>query len=460
MADNTQDPSDPTFTANLGDALGGTVEHLAGSAEEAQRRSGAEQTEVNYEYKGGQSFMTFRMPAEFGQQAINKMNIADGVQREYQKMLAQNQQQLQAIQSHPFANTLAQIAAGVSSQSKNPIVRGIGIGAERLNPTVEQLQGQRMGLLGESAKLAESQARIDATKMQHEDMAQYHKDVVGTKLREDRGRIEKDAGISARRGDFDKDSYVQELVAAGETPERARAAAERLDTVSKAAQLQQKAAQAQKDKDLAEKEMNFQKGLDARAANTDKLIAAAQARADAAAARGEKKETAKEEKKKEPGPVPRKQLSDLSGADNALDEIEKILKDPANQSLMGPYAGRAREFGSKVAPGVADPEGKIKGLIGKLGLQTAQAIKATGAGARGFGPMERPYFEKLAEGIHNTPQQNLKIVENWRAYLDQERRGIMTANPDVDWTTKYAPALGKRLGTPAATETKKYPWEQ
>src|ERR1035438_8003752 len=93
-----------------------------------------------------------------------------------------------SMQQHPWANTLAQIAAGVSSQSKNPIVRGIGIGAERLNPTMEQLQGQRMGLLGESSKLAETSARIDETKLAHQQTDLYRKAEENRKLASDADR--------------------------------------------------------------------------------------------------------------------------------------------------------------------------------------------------------------------------------------------------------------------------------
>jgi hypothetical protein len=444
---------------NAGAAVAATGSYLEKTAANVKNQADADQVESTYNAKT-HTWSLDNVPHDALQTILQNAKQFGHITQIYQQQIERNQQQQEQLRQHPFANALAQIAANVGAASKDPLVRGLGGAAQALNPTMGQLQGQGMELMKGAEGASAGQSRALESMMAHQETAQYHKDQLESKRMDDRGRIERDAGISARRGDFDKDSYVKELIASGESPERAVAAGDRLEKTSQEAAKQRDVAAAQRQKDLDTKEANFQKSLDARSENTDKMIAAAAARADAAAARGEAKDAKKEAKKKDPGPVPRKQLSDLGGADNALDEIEKILKDPANHELMGPYAGRARELGAKMAPGITDPEGKIKGLIGKLGLQTAQAIKATGAGARGFGPQERPYFEKLAEGIHNTPEQNLQILNNWRHFLDQERKGIQAANPDVDWTGKYAPALGKRLGGPTQTETTKYPWEK
>jgi hypothetical protein len=449
----------PSPEQNASDAFTKTAGYMKETGDRAKAAEQASQIEPVFNARTG-TWDLGNVPNDALQAILNNAKQFGQIQQIYQKQIDYNQQQQEGLKAHPFQNALAQIAASVGASSKDPLVRGLGDAAQRLNPTLPQLQQQQLQTLQGAERANLGQAGLASQMLARQDTSQYHRDQIEAKAREDRGRIEKDAGISARRGEFDKDTYVQELIAAGEKPERALAAGERLDSVATDAKKRMAAETAKKDQQFNAVQERFEKGLKASAERTDKMIAAAEDRQAKALAHGEAKDAAKETKEKEPSPVLKKQLADLSGADNALDAIEKVLKDPENQKIMGPYAGRAAELGTKLTPGLTDPEGKVKGLIGKLGLQTAQAIKATGAGARGFGPQERPYFEKLAEGIHNTPEQNLKILENWRAFLDQERKGIMVANPKVGWDTTFSPALGPRLGKPAQTETKKYPWEK
>src|SRR5271169_252259 len=93
---------DPAFQQKLMGVVGDAINHNVQSAQQSKEQQGRDALKVTYDSSKGE--MTLTGPAEYGKVITDKMNIADGVQREYQKMLAQNQQQLQAIQSHPFAN--------------------------------------------------------------------------------------------------------------------------------------------------------------------------------------------------------------------------------------------------------------------------------------------------------------------------------------------------------------------
>jgi hypothetical protein len=184
---------------------------------------------------------------------------------------------------------------------------------------------------------------------------------------------------------------------------------------------------AQQDKTVATR-------LESNAALLDKKLAA-----DAAKA-GEKQE----EKEATLKDYEIKDLQQWNAAEQALSEVEKMLDDPRAEKIMGWTSGTAARLGAKYAPNQLDKDGFIAGFDAKLKLQTAQAIKSTGAGARGFGPQERPYFEGLAEGITRGKEQNKQIIDRWREYLDQGRRGLLTAHPD-EILSKYPKLWGPRL---------------
>ena len=371
----------------------------------------------------------------------------------YAQQMDQIQQKLQAQEQAlrnqpPWVQLATALSANLAQAKVMPgWVQAAGRTAAQLNPNPDEIAMRRMGVLGQQAQLAEKGAGLEGTMLRAQLADAEKRALIATKVQDDMTRIEKDASVGARtRGEFDSEEYIKEMVSKGQDPKQATTAAARLEGIAKATRSRLEADVARKDAAEQEKENRFYAKIDATAAEHDKMLAAQAARAETATKTSEDKttkaEAAKAAKLAEPGPVLKKQLADLNAADNALDEIEKLMNDPKNQALMGPISGRLRSGGA--AAGL-DPGGAVAGLRQKLMLQTAQAIKATGAGARGFGPQERPYFEQLSEGINRLPEQNLKIVQGWREFLDQERRGIQVSNPDVAANAKYAAVWGKRL---------------
>jgi hypothetical protein len=364
----------------------------------------------------------------------------------------QIQTELKRAQSQPWQQLGTALAANMANQPGMPgWVRGLGQTAAQMNPTEDQLRAQYLGVLSQGSKIAQE---ITGGNLAN---AKFGLDV------QTENRLARDAQMrqklmfetehvrAAIRGEGDPASVVALGVQSGIIPaEQAPAYQKNLEAL-RDSYYTKKTADEKRAFDNTVKVETLKAGIAAQKSaelfvQQDKLLSA---RIAATTAENDKKLAAQEarttEKNKKPAPALEKQLSDLNAADNSLDEIEQLIKTPLAQKVMGPWTGTAAIVGMKMAPIFADPTGDLRGINSKLKLQTAQAIKATGAGARGFGPMERPFFENIAEALTNSPAQNQKILETWRQYLDQERRAFQVTYPDVDWAGKYAPALGKRF---------------
>jgi hypothetical protein len=137
----------------------------------------------------------------------------------------------------------------------------------------------------------------------------------------------------------------------------------------------------------------------------------------------------------------------LQSASGALDEVEQMLNDPKNKDLIGPFAGRINAMNPLRS---ADSQA----LQTQFGLSVARAIAALKAGARGFGPQERPFFEQLSEMTKHTIPQNLAILGRWRSYIANERQTLMdqAKAQGIDPAT-FAPQMGGTAGAAAPQST-------
>jgi len=380
-------------------------------------------------------------------------DILKGLQgaQSYQKLLQGYSEQLAArqaqTQAHPVGSLLAQLAGNLAaSDPKLPgFVRGLGLTAQQLNPTVQQLQGQQMGIAQTLAQLQNQQLqqtlaiRQDAREQSHSAVELARESRIAKEAPvKDFLRVQGEHLTAAAKGELDPQTATASLVQSGLlSPENAPAYQAQLQgAVERFGAIKDKAAKEQLGRDIfkatlaadsqartfAQQDAILAKRLAAQAADLDKRLAASEAKTAAKDA-------------KLPQTV-QGQLKELTAADNALNEVEKVLANPDLTKNMGPIMGRIAQANPYRRP-------EDQGVITQLKLQTANAIKSTGAGARGFGPQERPFFEKLSEGIQNTPEQNRAILEKWRDYLDQERKAIVSTY-NVDWNT-YGNALGPRL---------------
>jgi hypothetical protein len=246
---------------NLAAASSATGGYLKGVKDRAQDAEKVSQVESNFNAKTG-TWSLENVPHEALQTIIRNSQRFGQIQQIYAQQIEQNQRQQDQMRAHPFANAMAQIAASIGASSKDPLVRGLGDAAQRLNPTLAELQNRQAGLAKGMEGAVEGQSRIASGLLTHAQTAQYHRDQIESKNREDRGRIERDAGITARKGEFDPESYIKELVSAGESPERAAAAAGRLEATSNAAKSRLDAEAKAKEKKEADTKAASDKRLE------------------------------------------------------------------------------------------------------------------------------------------------------------------------------------------------------
>ncbi len=404
----------------------------------------------------GNERLTIKGPAELARYYGNAAQFYQQALGGYAKQMDSIEQQMRAQEAQirsqpPWVQLATALSANLAQAPNMPgWVQAAGRTAAQLNPRPEELQMRRMGVLNSEAQLAERAigAGLGSAKFAL-DVASENRRAAEAKVR-DRLMFDKENVGAAIRGEGDPAAVTALGVQAGFVPpEQAEAYQKNIEairdsyatkktadekrtmdrqiTVEMAKAGIQAEAQArlfaQQDKIVAER-------LAATAAENDKKIAAAEARGVAKKAELTASET--------------KDLEQYVAADKALDEVEALLKTPDAKKYMGYASGTLARIGAKYAPETVDPNGVIAGIDSKLKLQTAQAIKSTGAGARGFGPMERPFFEGLAEGITRSPAQNQHIIDVWREYLDQSRKGVL-ANHTDETVQKYPKMFGPRI---------------
>ena len=322
----------------------------------------------------------------------------------YQKEISRLDQQQQRLQQNPILNVLATVGGATAMQDKRlpPIVRALGEASQKLNPTYNELEDRKLGVLGRLGDITSRAATLgEAASRTAEQRREFD---VGEKRRqqEEERRLAMD-----QRKIQHEDAMAEFARQKEEANERMRQAA--LDSAER--------REAERDrtliegKELTERAMmeRFEKGQEAAAKKT------------------EKKETE----------VPKTtldKLSNLSAAEKSLDNIDAVIDKYGK--YMGQVAGRT------VAPVTAYFKKDIAQAQANLKLEVAQAIQATGAGARGFGPQERGFFEKLATAMTHSPEENKGIVNAWRQYIQQKRGAELDVHKGLS-DPKYRKALGK-----------------
>jgi hypothetical protein len=148
-----------TMTGALGDAARNTSAYLGDLHERAKKEEQAKTTKLEYSSEGD------RMKVEGASATImehlQKSKAFDQIQKIWEKQQLQKEAQIQNIKSHPFQNVLAEIAASMAKNDPNPYTRGLGEAAQRLNPTVSQLEGERGVALHEQTEVLKTQDSLD-----------------------------------------------------------------------------------------------------------------------------------------------------------------------------------------------------------------------------------------------------------------------------------------------------------
>ncbi len=157
LGDQPQQPQD--FRLGLPDAATGTSSYLKNTADNAQAAELLKQVKITASPTTGMATVT--APMVVLQSGLQKMGERDVIQRNYNEMLVRNAARQEEMRKHPFANTLAQLAASFAANDPNPYTRAIGQAAQRLNPPMEQLERERLGMLERAGVYGQAKERTD-----------------------------------------------------------------------------------------------------------------------------------------------------------------------------------------------------------------------------------------------------------------------------------------------------------
>jgi hypothetical protein len=439
----------PTQEAELHQALGGMRDFQARLVTQNKMAEDPMQgvSEMKINNKTGE------MTAKFHKDTLESLirdhkqlnEIRGSFHQEAERLKAQEEK----VRSQSPWITLATTLSSHMAQQRNMPgwVQAAGGAAAELNPSADKIRDKRLGVLSEEAQLAERGAGLDMEQERMDRDTHKEERLTAKNAMDERAKFQTESVNAAMRGEGDPAATTALGVKTGVLlPEQAEAFRKNLEGIQKSyTEKQDKATKVKMETELRAAARDEEKQLRV-FKQQDKIVAARMAATEAAtekkAALAEKKGEAKKAELKD---FETKELEQYVAADKALDEVEKLLKTDDAKKYMGYASGTLARIGAKYAPNTVDPNGVIAGIDSKLKLQTAQAIKSTGAGARGFGPMERPFFEGLAEGITRTPAQNQHIIDVWREYLDQGRKGVL-ANHTDETLKKYPKMFGSRMG--------------
>ena len=429
-ADQAPSPAD-----NLSSAFTKTAGYANETGERAKAAEQANQIEPVFNAKTG-TWDLGNVPNDALQAILNNAKQFGQIQQIYQKQIDYNQQQQEGLKAHPFANALSQIAASVGASSKDPLVRGLGDAAQRLNPTLPQLQQQQQGMLKGAGEAISQQGDLmsRAATLAMASHAQGREDAREARL-DRRGQQEAEEkrvkdiahtldqfGRDAKGLMFDPHSAAEVLRSHGVPEDKIKAEVDRYTKQQELAKQEKKATQDFELKKIQQKD--------------DDALKKVAAVVGAQSAKGEKATAEKEQKRQDQLAKPLfKPISELRDTELALDDIEKVVKQLPD--MQGPIAGNLEKM---------DPyrKGQVQELITKLDLALPRTIKVTGGGARAYGPMERGFFKNLSEGVQHTKEQNLAIIKDWRDFISQSRQGLYeTASANGLDMGRYKKAYGR-----------------
>ena len=352
---------------------------------------------------------------------------------------AQRLQQQEARLSTPagaIGQAVSALAGNLASQKDMPgWVRGLGQTAQQLNPSIQQVRGQRLGLLKEEAQLTEKSMALDqhALNMKNQDLEYARlRETEQRSQRSDLARLESDASKDPLG--FDAQSYYAERIARGDTPERAASSAIRLDARREAAQVTQatkESAKAAGDEQAVRKLDETERHNKAAEAQRDRQLDATESKIDKAL---EKKGAKIPDKTKD-------KIRDLlmaraSGAD-LLKLFDPASADPSVQrvqKLMGPAAGRWTDL--KKAIGALNKDDAY--AVNKVALQFVNAVQSMGTGTYGYRISERGFVQSFTEAMKNNPGQNYGNLRRWMEWYDQEL-SVISKQYDIEDIEQFAP---------------------
>ena len=346
----------------------------------------------------------------------NYAQVVDAYQQEIGRLNAQQKQ----ISANPILNVLATLGGNAALEDKRlpPLVRALGATAREMNPTYQELETRKLGVLNQE------QTALRAIGALSEAQTRTQQEFQMFKMGEERRQKEEERRQALDKYRIEHDEKMAQL---------AKEKLEAEERMRKAAADSAERRQAERDKTM----------IEATEIRERAMMSRFEAGQEAAAKKAVEKQS------EVPKTVPEK-LANLSAAEKSLDNIES--KIDKYKDYIGPAAGRTL---GNAAPYI---KRDVSAFMTNLKLEVAQTIKSTGAGARGFGPQERGFFESLATDKNMTPEKMLGVIDAWRQYIQQNRGALADAYQGLS-DPKYRKAFGRDaetiFGEAKETETRR-----
>lgn len=171
-------PPSPQENINTGvQMMGLDKQGTLGLAQDAQMMKG-----VKFTVDPINDTAKYEGPAAVVRSLLESKKQVNQYQSLYNDLIAQNLKEQQQMREHPFANTLAELAASFARNDPNPYTRAIGQAATRLNPSMQELQGQEAGLLKSAEGFAARREAIDAGLMRSVELNEQKSQMNFTRL--------------------------------------------------------------------------------------------------------------------------------------------------------------------------------------------------------------------------------------------------------------------------------------
>jgi hypothetical protein len=135
------------------------------------------------------------------------------------------------------------------------------------------------------------------------------------------------------------------------------------------------------------------------------------------------------------------QISQLTAAKKTIAQAKAMNKQFA--ALINPLYGWLEEKDIWRSKDVQKVLTAFQRLLGV-------AVKESNAGSRGYTKYEQQYFSKLIPSLHNTPERNEAIIEDWEAALQTDTERVLSMAADLGME---ADEFSHSLGEAPARET-------
>jgi hypothetical protein len=410
----------PDMAFNLGNAMGGVIQQTQGSVQQMKDEKDASGVQVKYDSKKNETSVT-------GDPAVinalqEDLKAYQQIKRQYADMVSENQRRQNEIKSHPFANTLAQIAAGLAQTATDPNVRGLGVAASRLNPTLPQLReegrenlaqyqaavGREAGILGQIESHREATAARQAGQLEAEKNRAAIADE-NRKSREETARLQRADQFDTKWRDIaSKGSFNQQAYQAEYKRVHPEASKEEMEAVSAGYALMAKEA-----KD-AKTELEREKVKARHEARMTELTEQHKQRLEEAGKKGASKGLTGKELT---------HYQEVEAASGMLDELENAYK--SHTDLFNPAWKNPASAVKRVAGKYFDAD--IQNVTSLYAHSVPIMIKLLAEGARGYAPQQRAWLETKAPKMSDTPEQIQGKLKFIRQYIAADRAGTARA---------------------------------